>query len=246
VDWPVAIECGLQDALAGAQSGQLALEGLHLRRRDDGLDRGELAPYRLVLDRRAEAAERRQHRADRPDRDFEADLERRVADHGFGLVKGPHEDHRREVAEVARRAGRAPLRRRTVSDTVTTVDHSDDAVGDWPSESPFAQGPAHVAAHMVGEGVGVTVNVQRHCLGLDPHPELDARIGRPWLDTQADGGLERVGFAVEDLNGLAEADRTLDADARSFAECDADAELSRQGRLDDLLLNLAIERNGDL
>src|SRR5262249_46401766 len=82
--------------------------------------------------------------------------------------------------------------------------------------------------------------------GLDPHPELDARIGRPWLDTQADGGLERVGFAVEDLNGLAEADRTLDTDARSFAERDVDAELSRQGRLDDLLLNHAIERNGDL
>ena len=48
------------------------------------------------------------------------------------------------------------------------------------------------------------------------------------------------------LDGGAGPDRPLDADRRRLAEVDVEAELVRQRRLDDLLLHLAVERDGDL
>ena len=41
-------------------------------------------------------------------------------------------------------------------------------------------------------------------------------------------------------------DRPFDADRRALAEGDIDAEVGGQGRLDDLLLHLAVQRHGDL
>ena len=51
---------------------------------------------------------------------------------------------------------------------------------------------------------------------------------------------------MEELDGLAGANGTLDVDRRRFAERDVEAEVGRERRLDDLLLHLAVERDIDL
>jgi hypothetical protein len=51
---------------------------------------------------------------------------------------------------------------------------------------------------------------------------------------------------VEDLGGRAGADGPFDVDGRRLAEGDVDAEVVRQRCLDDLLLYLTVERDGDL
>ena len=86
----------------------------------------------------------------------------------------------------------------------------------------------------------------RHRPELDLQPELHAGADRGRLDAQPDGGEERVGLLVDELDGRAGADRPLDADRRRLAEVDLEAEVVGQRRLDDLLLHLAVERDGDL
>jgi hypothetical protein len=51
---------------------------------------------------------------------------------------------------------------------------------------------------------------------------------------------------MQDLDGLAGADRPLDADWGRLSEGDVDAVVAGEGGLDDLFLDLAVERNGDL
>ena len=48
------------------------------------------------------------------------------------------------------------------------------------------------------------------------------------------------------MRSLAAAGRPLDADRRRFAEGDVEAEVACQRRLDDLFLDLAVERDGQL
>ena len=51
---------------------------------------------------------------------------------------------------------------------------------------------------------------------------------------------------MQDLDRLAGAGGPLDVDRRRLAECDLQAELVCQRRLDDLLLDLAVERDREL
>ena len=51
---------------------------------------------------------------------------------------------------------------------------------------------------------------------------------------------------MQELDRLAHAGRPLDADRRRLAEGDVEAEVARQRRLDHLLLDLAVERDGEL
>ena len=73
-----------------------------------------------------------------------------------------------------------------------------------------------------------------------PEPRAAGSIAQP------DRGEERIGRLAEQLDRLARADRPLDADRRRLAEADVDAVVARQRRLDDLLLHLAVERDGEL
>ena len=51
---------------------------------------------------------------------------------------------------------------------------------------------------------------------------------------------------MHDLDSRAGTDRPFDVDGRRLVERDLDTEVVRQRRLDDLLLHLAVERDGDL
>ena len=62
--------------------------------------------------------------------------------------------------------------------------------------------------------------------------------------TVARNGLRRL--AHDRSTAPPGADRALDADRRRLAELDVDAEVVGQRRLDDLLLHLAVERDGEL
>ena len=81
---------------------------------------------------------------------------------------------------------------------------------------------------------------------VDLEPELDLRARGCRLDTQPDGGEERIRLGMQELDRLAGAGGTLDVDRRRPAEGDVEAVVARQRRLDDLLLNLAVERDGQL
>ena len=76
--------------------------------------------------------------------------------------------------------------------------------------------------------------------------EVDPRAVRRRIDTQTDRGEKRIRFRVEELECLPGADGTLDVDRRRFAERDLDSEVVCERRLDDLLLDVAVERDGDL
>ena len=56
----------------------------------------------------------------------------------------------------------------------------------------------------------------------------------------------KIRVGMEELDRRAAADRPLDVDRRRLAERDLDAELVCERRLDDLLLDVAVERDGDL
>ena len=94
----------------------------------------------------------------------------------------------------------------------------------------------------------VSSTALKNASGIDPSStssrKSHAGADRRRLDAQPDGGEERVGLLADDLDGRAGADRPLDADRRRLAEGDVDAEVVRQRRLDDLLLHLAVERDG--
>src|SRR5204863_322952 len=77
----VSRERRLEHALAGRDSRQLPLEIICARRRDDGLDDGEVRPGGRALDRGTEPAERRDHRPHGAGRDLEAGANRRLAHH---------------------------------------------------------------------------------------------------------------------------------------------------------------------
>ncbi|KRA48111.1 hypothetical protein ASD97_35090 [Streptomyces sp. Root63] len=66
------------------------------------------------------------------------------------------------------------------------------------------------------------------------------------VDAQSDGGEEGVGVRVDELGGLPRAGRPFQADGRGPPEDHVHAELLGQGRLDDLLLHLPVEREGHL
>ncbi len=66
------------------------------------------------------------------------------------------------------------------------------------------------------------------------------------LSRRAAAGDVRLGLGADDLLGLADARRTLDADRRRLAEVGGDAVVALERRLDDLLLDLAVERDRDL
>ena len=55
-----------------------------------------------------------------------------------------------------------------------------------------------------------------------------------------------MGLGADDLLGLADPRRALDAHDRGLAEVGGDAVVALERRLDDLLLDLAVERDGDL
>ena len=65
--------------------------------------------------------------------------------------------------------------------------------------------------------------------------ELDAQADWGGVDPEADGGQERVGVDVDDLERDPGSQQALDADGRRVAERDLDTEVGLQGRLDHLL-----------
>jgi hypothetical protein len=67
------------------------------------------------------------------------------------------------------------------------------------------------------------------------------RIG--WFDAKSDRRRERVGLRLKDFEGGAAANGTLDAHRRRLAEADIEPEVVGERCLDDLLLDLAIERD---
>src|SRR5205085_9413207 len=73
-----------------------------------------------------------------------------------------------------------------------------------------------------------------------------ARADGGRLDVQADRGQERIRRLAQPLDRGPRADRPLDADGRRLAEADLEPVVARERRLDDLLLYLAVERDGEL
>ena len=116
----------------------------------------------------------------------------------------------------------------------------DAAVGDLPAvQAASAQGRAHGVLDGPEER-------ERHRAELDLEPERHAAADRRRVDPQPDGGQERVAVLLDQLDRLAAAGGPLDADRGRLAEADLQAVLVGQGRLDDLLLHLAVERQREL
>jgi hypothetical protein len=85
---------------------------------------------------------------------------------------------------------------------------------------------------------------ERHRAEFDLELEVDAgRGGR--FDAEAHGGEERVGGLRDVLDGGAGAEGPFDADDGGFAEGDVQAVLVGEGGADDLLLDFAVEGDGE-
>jgi hypothetical protein len=86
----------------------------------------------------------------------------------------------------------------------------------------------------------------RHRPELHLQPEPHPGPGRRRLDPQPDGGEERVRVRADDLGGGAGPDRPFDAQGGGLAERHLQAVVAGQGGLDDLLLDLAVQRHRQL
>ena len=99
---------------------------------------------------------------------------------------------------------------------------------------------------MLGEAGERLVDVQRSRARIDLETEVDPRVERRGIDAQPDRGEVRIRFRVQDLDGLTGTDGALDVERCRVAELDVDAEVVGERGLDDLLLDLAVEGDGDL
>ncbi len=129
---------------------------------------------------------------------------------------------------------------------VAGLGHRHGAVGDRPAAQALTQRLRDVARHHRGEVGDGLVDVHRHRADVDLEPERDAGTGRCRVHPQPERDGERVTGRPEQLGGLARADRALDADRRRLAERHLDAEVGGQRGLDDLLLHLPVEGDGQL
>ena len=166
----------------------------------------------------------------------------RLADDGSRLPQRGHHDQRCQLAEVLTRARDAlveALVAETMLPQVARVRHRDRAVGYLPAVDALPQRLAHGVLDGAEER-------ERHGAELRLEPELHAGAGSGRLDAEPDRGEERVGRLVQPLDSGTGADGPFDADRRRLAEADLDAEVGRQRGPDDLLLDLAVERDVDL
>jgi hypothetical protein len=90
---------------------------------------------------------------------------------------------------------------------------------------------ADVLLHVVREGFTRLVDVQRDFAIEDLQSEVDPRVARPRFDAQPDRRAKGIRFSVEELDGLAGADRALDVDRRRLSKLGVDAEVVRESRL---------------
>ncbi len=117
--------------------------------------------------------------------------------------------------------------------------HRDEAVGDRPAVEALLQGFPHGVLDRPEKGDG-------HGPQFDVDVELNAGADRRRFEAQPDRGQERVGRLAQPLDGRAGADEPFDTDRRRLAKADCQAEVTGQRRLDDFLLDLAVQRDGDL
>ena len=169
----------------------------------------------------------------------------RLAHHRARPLQGGHDHQRGELTEVLRAAERAAGRRGPIGHAVLRPEQGHRIVGDLPAAQALPQGAGDVLLHGGGEALHVLVDVERHRLVADVEPEAGARPGRGWLDADAQRSQERVPRRVQDLLGLAGADRPFDADRRGFPEGRPYSVVRGQGGVDDLFLHLAVEREVD-
>ena len=105
---------------------------------------------------------------------------------------------------------------------------------------------ANVLIHAFREAVERLVDVQRGRSRIDLQPEVDPEALRCRVDAEPDRREVRIRLCVEELDRLSGADRPFDVDRRRLAEGDLEAEVVRQRRLNDLLLDFAVQRDGEL
>lgn len=146
---------------------------------------------------------------------------------GPGLTKRRHQDQRRQAAEVG-----AGARHRRVAG----AGQRHRAVDDLPAEQALVEGAVDGLLDRCVEGAE-----KGPSLGLDPVE--DAPFAPARLDPQPDLGGER---RAHPLPGLAHAERPLDQDREGRLEDGGDARLVEQALADDLLLDLAVERDGEV
>ena len=119
---------------------------------------------------------------------------------------------------------------------VTGLRHRDRAVRDLPAVQALAQRLPHGVLDRPEERDGIEPS-STSSRNSTPLPTGAGSTRSPTV--------ARNGFAAcRDLDRRAGAEGSLDADRRRLAEVDVDAEVGRQRRLDDLLLHLAVERDG--
>jgi hypothetical protein len=90
------------------------------------------------------------------------------------------------------------------------------------------------------------VEVQRESASVDRKSEIGPVVVRRRIDAKPDRGEKRIRLRVKHLDRLASGGRSLDLDRRRFAEGDFEAKVAFQRCLDDLLLDLAVERDRQL
>src|SRR5215472_13870871 len=166
----------------------------------------------------------------------------RLTDHGFRLLQRGHHDERRQLPVVlagARHALVEALMAEAVLADVAGVGHRYVAVGDRPAVEALLQGFPHGVLDRPEKGDG-------HGPQFDVDVERYAGAGGRRFEAQPDRGQERVGWFAQPLGGRAGADEPFDADRRRLAKADRETEVTGQRRLDDLLLDLAVQRDGDL
>src|SRR5215468_12732105 len=166
----------------------------------------------------------------------------RLTYHGSRLLQRGHHDERRQLAVVlagARHALVEALMAEAVLPDVAGVRHRDVAVGDLPAEEALLQGFPRGVLDRPEKGDG-------HRPQFDVDVELYAGSDGRRFEAQPDHGEERVRRLAQPLDGRSGGDEPFDTDRRRLPEADRQAEVGSQRRLDDFLLDLAVQRDGDL
>ena len=238
----VAVERGLQHALAAGQAGQPLLQRVHPRGRDlarrarTSRRAAPAAPARAPQPRRARAAPRRARRPGAPGGTGASARtppcrparSARISTSGVRLRKSPRGARH---ALVERRVGVALPRPVAGVGHVTAQSVTCQPCRPWRSVVAHRLLDRREERRAASSRARPRARTRRRCR---PAP------GSTRSPTVARNGL---GSVADDLDRLAGADRALDADRGRLAERDVDAVVVGERRLDDLLLHLAVERD---
>src|SRR5690625_3731288 len=234
---PITIEVRDENAFTGGETGHDQSELVHAAGRDLATEQVRRADGPSLQRYAIHGRQRAEHAPECVARKLEVEPEDGLVHPSPSHGQRVHQNQRSELPEVAGRARHARVERAVrvaLPCPVARVGHRHHAVDDLPAVGALPERLVRRLFHRGEEGAW-------HRTRLDLEPELDTAARGSGVDTQPDGGEERVGSGVDDLDGATGADQALDTYGRRVTETHLDAVVVGKHRGDDFLLHLSVQ-----